>query len=135
MHEVPSVRRAGPLRWGWLAAFVLGCALPAAAAAQTSPDTIPRDTVIASIPPEEMAPDALPADSLMRSQPVGQVTPSFPRFPDATPVGFAFGTWEWGEEELAHYHGFTLLQLLQRVPGLTLARAGQYGAPVGVGGF
>lgn len=138
MHRSRTGRRAGsPLR-SWLAAVVLSITLcPALAAGQARPDTIPRDTVrrdtaVVAIPPIAVENDTLPQDSLLDTGDSLRVVPPFPRYPAPLPTGWAFARWEWDRTELQRFQAFSLLQLLERVPGLTLTRAGGYGAPTGV---
>ncbi|HET8654698.1 MAG TPA: TonB-dependent receptor plug domain-containing protein [Longimicrobiaceae bacterium] len=132
MSVVSALRRAGSIRWGWLAAVVLLFGSAPRASAQARPDSASRDTVRVPVPPGTMATDTLPADSLLATGDTLRAVPPFPSFPDPRPVGFAFGRWEFDRTALQHYHGLTLLQLLERVPGLTIIRAGGDGAPAGI---
>lgn len=116
----------------WLPAFLLLIGLPAAAGAQVTPDTPATDTTTVAIPATGVSPDTLPGDSLMRSAGDSTSAPVFPRFPNRLPTGWSHGRWEWGPEELRAYFGLTLLQFLERVPGLTVVRAGDTGYPVGI---
>jgi hypothetical protein len=77
------------------------------------PDTAARDTVAAPPGP----------------------APNFPVFPDWGEAGFATAVWVWGPEELARFHGLTLVDILERVPGLVITREGSFGRPVGVSAF
>lgn len=121
-----------------LAAAVL---LPAAAL--RAQDPVPRDTlppeaeVVVDIPDEAVRADTLPeagrpasaaADSLVPA-------PNFPRFPAARGGGFTAASWVFGPAELGRFHGLSLLELLDRIPGLPIVREGDFGRPAGVGAF
>ncbi len=94
------------------------------------PDTIPRDSVVVPIPPELIQDDTVPdlgetSDSILPA-------PSLPEYPDPVPSGWAWGRWYWSQEELSRYHGLSLLDLLERVPGLGVTRSGGFGRPTGL---
>lgn len=126
--------RAGLPPRSRLAFLLLAILLPSTAWAQ-DPDTIPPDTipgaVVIPVPPEQVEPDTLPADSLQNAD-SAYVVPVFPRFPDRAPVGWSFGRWEWDRDALLHFHGLSLLDLLEQVPGLVVTRTGDYGVPAGL---
>lgn len=149
------IRRARPSLWFWLAVLVSAlAAAPSAGAAQVRPDTIPRDTVpgdtipqdtipgdtlprdplVVPIPPEQVAQDTLPPDSALVSVP-DSLRPA-PRLPEAAepfPVGFGYARWEWDRGELLRFHGLSLLELLEQIPGLVVTRSGGFGRPAGLG--
>lgn len=140
MERPRSTRRASLPRRTWLAVLVWAlAAVPAPGAAQVRPDTVPRDTVagdtlLVPIPPEEVVSDTLPADSLLETTPDSLLAaPALPAFADPFPEGFAHARWEWGPDELRRFHGLSLLELLERVPGLIVTRSGGFGRPAGVG--
>lgn len=154
MRADPAVRGPGRLRGGRpvtsplfrlrgrgsVAPIVLPlllAALPAAAQEEPAPpDTIPRpvpvDTAVVSIPPEAVAVDTVVGgeardtvvpDSLLAA-------PALPLFPAAP--GPVEATWAWDREELQRFHGLSLLELLDEVPGLVVTRTGGFGQPAGV---
>ncbi|HEX5871376.1 MAG TPA: TonB-dependent receptor plug domain-containing protein, partial [Longimicrobium sp.] len=49
--------------------------------------------------------------------------------------GFAAATWVFGPRELGRFHGLTLVELLDRIPGLVITRGGGLGQPVGISTF
>jgi hypothetical protein len=122
----PSVVRLIALA-GLLLAPVLAAQDPPAA-----PDTLPRDTVRVDIPPEAVAADTLPEatrpgevhDSL-------RAGPELPRYPRLGGTGWSAGVWEWHTAELERMHGLSLADIVRRVPGLALVRAGAVGQPLG----
>lgn len=121
----------------WLAALLLGCAAgPLAAQVTPPPDTtrveippaeLPADTFLTA-PGDTLAADTVPADSLIPA-------PSLPEPPPPPAEGWAAGAWVWDREELLRFHGLTLLDLLDRVPGLVITRSGGPGFPVGVSAY
>jgi hypothetical protein len=135
---------------GALAAAALACALAAPAAAQqpTARDTIPRtrrdtvprprrdtvpgrrDTLAVPIPPEEQAHDTLPdkaaRDSVLPDS--ARPAPNFPAWPEP-PSGAWSGSWTLTRADLQHYQGLSLLELLERVPGILILRTGSFGQP------
>ena len=131
----PLLRRLRPALAG-LAAAVL---VPAAdlRAQDTIPAPPPRDTAAISIPgeavradtiPDAAKPDSVPADST-------RPAPNFPVYPDARQAGFSAASWVFGPRELGRFHGLTLLELLDRIPGLVITRGGGVGQPAGVSTF
>jgi hypothetical protein len=140
--EVTPGRYPRWLRPGLLAAALL---LPAGTDAQV-PDTIPvppPDTVPARppvdplqipIPPEQLVRDTLPPADTARAAAVDTlaVPPHLRRYPQPELIGFGMARWEWDRAGLQRYHGLSLLELLERVPGLTVVRAGGFGSPAGV---
>lgn len=128
-------RRVGSLTWSRLAAFAFVVLLAAPANAQdpVPPDTVRIDTTRIAIPPEAVASDTLPGDSLM-PQPADSVVPApgIPEWTDPLPTGWAFGRWEWTRDELLRYRELSLLDLLERIPGLHSIRAGGLGREAGL---
>lgn len=96
------------------------------------PDTIPADTVAGDtaqvpIPPEATVADTVPVDALAGTG--LSDAPPFPAMPRAGREGWAWGTWSWGREALERYHSLSLLQLIERVPGVHVLRSGDFGQP------
>ena len=99
------------------------------------PDSIPADTIAGDttqvpIPPEGVVPDTVPVDALAGVSP--DSAPPFPAMPRTGREGWAWGTWSWDRDQLDRYHSLSLLQLLERVPGLHVLRSGDYGQPSGI---
>jgi hypothetical protein len=109
---------------------------PRAAGAQVRPDSTRRDSVAVPIPAEatggDTIPRATPADTTARDS-IGPA-PNFPVWPRGGGGTWA-GVWEWTREELQFYHQYSLLDLLERVPGLVVTRTGSFGQPAGVAAF
>lgn len=110
---------------------------PLAAQEPQPRDTIPapRDTAIIRIPPEEVAQDTLPAAP--DAAPADTVRPAlnFPVFPAPAPEGWSEARWEWDAAALARWHGLSLLELLEQVPGLVVTRTGSFGRAAGLAAF
>ncbi len=96
-----------------------------------------QDTVRVPIPREQLPPDTfvnrgardtVPADSILPA-------PNLPEFVRPASRGWWNATYEWSGAELQRYSGVSLLELLERVPGLVVTRAGAYGRPAGVAAF
>jgi hypothetical protein len=134
-------RRARPAFRVWLAVVSLAC-LADPLGAQVRPDTIPRDTIPAEpvpgdpllvpIPPEQMVRDTLPTEAFRETEDPDPVLAPIPVYFRPLPVGWASARWEWSRDELLRFHGFSLLELVERVPGLTVVRAGAPGRPAGI---
>jgi hypothetical protein len=131
-----SLRRLFPAVLAGLAAAAL---LPAAAVrAQDTipapPDSavtipIPGEAVRGDTIPDEAKPDSVPADST-------RPAPNFPVFPRPRESGFSAASWVFGPRELSRFHGLTLLELLDQVPGLVITReGGGEGRAAGVAAF
>lgn len=131
-HEPFSVRP-----FSLLAAGILLAASVCVPAAAQVPDTIPRDTAAVAIPPEQMAPDTLPRDRTGQDTVPPDSTlpaPNFPAYPRAGGGGWS-GTWTWERQALDYYHGLSLLDLLERVPGLLVTRTGSFGSPAATAAY
>lgn len=97
-----------------------------------------RDTLIVPIPPGPVVEDTLPEpavsrDSLRAQQDSVRPTPQFPVFPEPRPTGWSVASWEWDRQELARMVTLSLMELLERVPGLVAVRTGGIGMPAGLG--
>jgi hypothetical protein len=80
------------------------------------PDTVPGDTV--------------PADTVPPPPP-----PTLPAMPAAGETGWAVGVWEWDRTGLLRLPDVSLLQLLERIPGVVPVRATTLGQPEGASIF
>lgn len=89
---------------------------------------IPDEAVRADTIPTAARPDSVPADSTLPA-------PNFPVYPDARESGFAAASWVFGPRELGRFHGLSLSELLDRIPGLPVTRAGGVGQPLGISPF
>lgn len=127
-------RRLFPALLAGLAAAAL---VPAAASAQDTipaprPDSaqiaIPGEAVRGDTIPDEAKPDSVPADSTLPA-------PNFPEYPKPRQDGFGAASWVFGREALSRFHGLTLLDLLDRIPGLVITREGGEGRPAGIAAF
>ncbi|HEX6369478.1 MAG TPA: Plug domain-containing protein [Longimicrobium sp.] len=138
MTPLLSIRRLLPALFAGLAAAALS---PAALRAQdTIPavrDSVPQDSVQIAIPgeavrgdtiPDEAKPDSVPADSTLPA-------PNFPVYPKPRQAGFGAASWVFGPAELSRFHGLTLLDLLDRIPGLVITREGGVGRAAGIAAF
>lgn len=139
MTPLVRIRRLLPALVAGLAAAAL---LPAAEvrAQDTIPaqrDTARPDSVQIAIPgeavrgdtiPEAAKPDSVPADST-------RPAPNFPVYPKPRQAGFGAATWVFGPAELSRFHGLTLLELLDQIPGLVITREGGVGRAAGVAAF
>lgn len=98
-------------------------------------ETVPRDTAVVAVPPEQVARDTIPARP--QEAVVDTLQPA-PGLPPAAPVpadGWADATWIWSREDLGRWHGLSLLELLESLPGLVVTRAGWFGRPAGLAAF
>ncbi|CAN5635248.1 hypothetical protein BH23GEM5_BH23GEM5_08560 [soil metagenome] len=102
--------------------------------AETAPA---QDTIRVPIPREQLPPDTfvnreardtVPADSILPA-------PNLPDFIRPAAGGWWNATYEWSGAELQRFSGVSLLELLERVPGLVVTRAGAFGRPAGVAAF
>ena len=123
-----------------VAAALAALALAATALSAQQRDTVPRparDTIQVVVPPEAVRVDTLPDrpgqaaadsaanDSLVRA-------PTFPEFPSTGPSGFGPGVWEFTADDFQRFHGLSVLEFLDRVPGILITRSGNFGRPAGV---
>lgn len=127
-------RRAGPTRWSWLVLLLLAITVPMTARGQEPvvipSDTVAADTVTVPVPPQATTSDSLPVDTAAVDS-FRAIRP-FPDFPRGGRRGWGGNVREFGPEELLGYHSLSLLQLLERVPGLGVLRVGNFGAPAGI---
>ena len=96
-------------------------------------DTVPADTLIVPIPPAAVAGDTLPGDSIMPAATDSLIpAPELPEFPDPLPTGWAFARMELTRDELLRYRGLSVLDLIERLPGVTVIRSGGFGRAAGL---
>lgn len=88
------------------------------------PPPPPQDTL------PEVRPDTVPADTVPTD--TVRPAPAFPLLPEPDSAGWWRGVWTWDREELLREQGTSLLELLVRVPGVVVTRAGGFGQPAGV---
>jgi hypothetical protein len=128
--------RARPGGRVWLAAFLATVVTVTSASGQV-PDSIPQvpppvaipgDTIEVPIPPDEVEGDTIP-DALQRAAEQAVNVPDFPDFPTPSGFGWSSATWSWGREELALLPALTLLDFVERLPGMVVFRAGGFGRP------
>jgi len=101
-------------------------------------DTTPtrRDTAQVSIPGEAVRADTLPgAKGDTAKVDTTVAAPTFPDHPLPPTHGFSDASWTFGPAELQYFHGLSLADLLDRIPGLVLTRSGGFGRPLGVSPF
>ncbi|HEX6746615.1 MAG TPA: hypothetical protein VF092_04915 [Longimicrobium sp.] len=102
-------------------------------------DTVPharRDSAQVGIPPEAVRGDTIPGAKQDTAPPDSTVAaPSFPLHPLPPSNGFSDGAYFLGPEQLQYFHGLSLAELLDRIPGLVLTRTGAFGRPLGVSPF
>ena len=128
------LRRLVPVLAGLAAAAHLAAAdLRAQDTIPAPPDSavtvpIPGEAVRGDTIPEAAKPDSVPADST-------RPAPNFPLYPEARQSGFAAASWVFGPRELGRFHGLTLTELLDRIPGLVVTRGGGVGQPTGISTF
>lgn len=129
-----SIRRPLPALAGLAAAALFAAAdLRAQDTIPAPPDSavtvpIPGEAVRGDTLPDESRPDSVPADSTLPA-------PNFPVFPRPRESGFSAASWVFGPRELSRFHGMTLLELLDQVPGLVITREGGVGRAAGVSAF
>jgi hypothetical protein len=114
---------------------VLLLVLLASPALAQEPVPPPTDTVVVQIPPEQVVQDTLPRAEATEPVDTLRPAPNLPVFPRAPAAGFALGTWEWDQAALDRWHGLSILELLELVPGLVATRGGGFGRPAGLAAF
>lgn len=96
----------------------------------------PRDSVQVAIPGEAIRGDTLPGAKQDTAPPDSTIAaPSFPAHPLPPANGWSDATWNLGPRELQYFHGLSLADLLDQVPGLVITRSGGFGRPMGVSPF
>ncbi|HEX2208245.1 MAG TPA: hypothetical protein VHG93_11235 [Longimicrobium sp.] len=134
MTPIRPIRRLLPAVFAGLAAAAL---VPAADLRAQDTIPAPPDSVQVAIPgeavrgdtiPDEAKPDSVPADST-------RPAPNFPLYPGPRQEGFGAASWVFGPSDLSRFHGLTLLDLLERLPGLVITREGGVGRAAGIAAF
>ena len=109
---------------------------PVPAPRDTVPRPPPRDSAQVPIPGEAVRGDTLPGAKQDTAPPDSTIAaPSFPSHPLPPAYGFSDATWTLGPRELQYFHGLSLADLLDQVPGLVTTRSGGFGRPLGVSPF
>ena len=113
--------------------------VPARPPAPAPRDTTPRprpDSLQVAIPGEAVRGDTLPGAKQDTAPPDSTIAaPSFPAHPLPPANGFSDATWVLGPRELSYFHGLSLADLLDQIPGLVTTRSGGFGRPFGVSPF
>lgn len=113
--------------------------VPARPPAPAPRDTVPRpprDSAQVPIPGEAVRGDTLPGAKRDTTQIDTTIAaPAFPLHPLPPTQGFPDASWTFGPRELQYFHGLSLADLLDRIPGLVLTRSGGFGRPLGVSPF
>ncbi|HET7463165.1 MAG TPA: Plug domain-containing protein [Longimicrobium sp.] len=108
-------------------------------APQDTPPRLPRprqDSAQVAIPGEAVRGDTIPNAQQDTAPPDSTVAaPSFPGHPLPPTYGFSDGSWTFGPAQLQYFHGLSLADLLDLVPGLVTTRSGAFGRPMGVSPF
>lgn len=81
------------------------------------PDTVPRVLPRDTLSTETVPTDTVPADTL------GPPPPELPEIDPIGPAGWARGVWEWDRLALLRLSDLSLIQLLERIPGVVPVRA------------
>lgn len=109
---------------------------PAPAPRDTVPRPAPRDSAQVRIPGEAIRGDTLPGAKQDTAPPDSTIAaPSFPAHPLPPAYGFSDATSTLGPRELQYFHGLSLADLLDQIPGLVITRTGGFGRPLGVSPF
>lgn len=146
-------RRARP-RTVWLVGFLLsgvvltGLTCPGVAAAQVpeaGTDSLRPDSVQIPIAPQDAPSDAVPDSIPLQAPPSDAVPDSIelaadsavaplvpPDFPAPAAGGWSTATWEWTRDQLSGIPAMTALEFIERLPGVTRFRAGNFGRPEGI---
>src|SRR5690606_31444397 len=89
--------------------------------------------------PQDTPPDTLP-DSVQAAAAEEALPPKVPApFPTLSAGGWSTATWEWTRDQLLAIPAMTALEFIERLPGVTRFRAGNFGRPeaitaLGMGG-
>jgi hypothetical protein len=127
----PTLRRRGPARLLPLLVLPLLCPLLASgAAAQVPPDSMVVDTLRAPVP-DTLPPGGEPQDTLPPARPLVR----FPLIPPAPVGGAGSGEWVWDHAALLREGPVSLIDLLERIPGIATYRGGMFVQPEAASAF
>lgn len=131
-HAPRRLRSVGAFLVLSLAALLVGA--PVHLAAQAQPDTLGADTLRAdSIPPRiPPTPDSLPPGDSVEADTIFYNLPTVDHRPAN---GWESGAWSWNHDEILASGSATLVDLLEKVPGMVALRTGDYGTPQSVTAF
>ncbi len=118
-----------------LLAAAAGALALLSAAPVRAQDPPKRDTARVVIPPDATDRDTLPVLRDSVPEDTTKAAPVLPLAPAVERGGAWNGTWRWERADLAYYHSVSILDLLERVPGLVITRGGSFGAPAGISAF
>jgi hypothetical protein len=119
-----------------VAALCLPLLLLCFAAGAAAQVPVPQDTLppppVEEVEVEDVA-EAMPEDTA----PPPDLRPlvRFPRLPLAPTAGFAAGEWSWDREALLREAPTSLIELLDRIPGIATFRAGMFAQPEAAAAF
>ncbi|MGK7310899.1 MAG: hypothetical protein ACN0LA_01550 [Candidatus Longimicrobiales bacterium M2_2A_002] len=126
----PRSLRSGAFFIALVAVVGAGVLLAPADAAGQEPDTVPARDVRERRQEERAEPDSAAQDTVAVD--TVQPPPTFlPPLGDTTAAGWARGVWEWDRQDLLRLPDLSLLDLLERIPGLVPVRADIGGQPEG----
>jgi hypothetical protein len=101
-------------------------------------DPPPRDTVRVP-PPDTVVVDTVALPEMPADTPVAEPTPRpfvrYPAMPLAPAAGPAAGEWVWDREALLREAPTSLIDLLRRIPGVPVYRAGMFAQPEAAAAF
>jgi hypothetical protein len=115
-----------------LAAVLVGA--PGHLAAQARPDSLRADTLRMDTlpPPIRPMPDSLPPGD---SAEADTIYYNLPRIDHRPANGWESGAWSWNHDEILASGAATLVDLLEKVPGMVALRSGDFGTPQTVTAF
>ncbi len=115
-----------------LAALLFGG--PGHLAAQARPDSLRADTLRTDTvpPPIRPMPDSLPPGDSAEADTIFYNLPTMDHRPAN---GWESGAWSWNHDEILASGAATLVDLLEKVPGMVALRTGDYGTPQTVTAF
>jgi hypothetical protein len=107
--------------------FTILAGPPTPAAAQ-DPVPVPRDTLV--VPRDTLAADTLPRiEGEVEADSVLAPAVRFPAMPLSPDISAAGSQWVWDRETLLREAHVSLVDLLERIPGITVMRGGVFGQP------
>jgi hypothetical protein len=124
------LRRCRPARLLLIALPLLCLLLTSVGVAQVPPDSMVVDTLRAPVL-DTLPPGTEPQDTLPPSRPLVR----FPRIPPAPVGGAGSGEWVWDHAALLREGAVSLIDLLERIPGITTYRGGMFVQPEAAAAF